>query len=171
MNDMPDRRAIQREVNRQRALDLTLAGATPDEIARELGSTPRTVRDLIYEAFADTVQGNQERAAIYRMLVMARLDRLLTSVWNDAIGGDGVAFDRALKVIQMQAKIIGAFAPKRVDKRTVSMNMDVPLGYEQINAARAAIGLDPLPPVPSGDVRAQDHMASLAHHVDGIKVS
>ena len=51
-----------------------------------------------------------------------RLDSLLYSVWDEAIDGDRGAFDRALRVLERRAKLLGIDAPTKTDIRIAELD-------------------------------------------------
>lgn len=97
------------EHKRQRALAMALAGASYDEIARELGYVNRAgawkLLDALLKARTD------EDLHEYRTLELARLDRLQRAFWDAALAGDHKAAHLVLKVIQARCKVLGLDRP------------------------------------------------------------
>ena len=95
------------------ALELRMAGATYRKIATQLGypnpgNAYRAVARLLTEHA-------RESAEQVRAMELARLDRLLLAVWGKAAAGDVAAVDRALRVMERRARIMGIDAPQKID--------------------------------------------------------
>jgi hypothetical protein len=56
----------------------------------------------------------------WRGLQLARIERLIQSVWSDAIRGRYGAVDRVVSLMRRQAELLGLDAPQKID---VHMNM------------------------------------------------
>lgn len=100
----------------RQALELRKAGATFDAIARQLGfadpsGAHRAVSRAIERIPAQAVNE-------FRAVDVERLDRLFLAVWQPALGGDLKALDRALRILDQRAKLLGL-------NTTVKAEMDV----------------------------------------------
>lgn len=84
------------------ALKLRLSGLSYDDIAAQLGYRDKSGAWRAVESELTKVK--RERASQVVTLDLARLDQLLTAVWNEAIGGNLAAFDRVLKVLERRAR-------------------------------------------------------------------
>ncbi|MCY4108841.1 MAG: hypothetical protein OXG11_07425 [Chloroflexi bacterium] len=90
---------------RRRALELRIRGMTFAEIAHEVGyASPSGAYEAVKAALDSAVF---DAADEYRKLHVARLEALLNSIWNAAREGKLGAIDRALKVLERQAKLLG----------------------------------------------------------------
>ena len=61
----------------------------------------------------------QEPADELRTLELERLDRLLLGVWGQAAKGNQGAVDRALKIMERRARLLGLDAPTKVQQENV----------------------------------------------------
>lgn len=97
------------------AITLRRSGATWDEIAEVLGFPTGHHCQLATEKALQKALDNPEGRAFMRKLAGDRLDRLLRSVWKDSINEGSpthlASMDRALKIIDRQAKLHGLDAP------------------------------------------------------------
>lgn len=103
------------------ACRLRAEGLTFDEVATRLGYADRSAaRRAIEAALAATVA---EPAAILRQLELQRLDALHRTAWAllDAEDADVrlKAIDRALRVMERRARLLGLDAPTRVETVTI----------------------------------------------------
>ena len=97
---------------KRKALELRKAGASYEQIAEMLGYRSKSgaykavslaLRDLLREP-ADSV----------RKLELSRLDDMLMGIWPRVRSGDVLAIDRALKLAERRAKLLGLDAPVKV---------------------------------------------------------
>jgi hypothetical protein len=112
----PEKRARQeRQRERRRlALSLRLAGATYEEIGRQLGCSAPGALHLVTRAVRDA--GRDPAEQLLR-LELDRLDRLQLGVWQRALNGDVEAMDRVLKLMGRRAKLLGLDMPQRHEIR------------------------------------------------------
>jgi hypothetical protein len=61
----------------------------------------------------------QEPADELRKMELERLDRLLLAVWGQAAKGNQGGIDRALKIMERRAKLLGLDAPTKVQQENV----------------------------------------------------
>lgn len=106
---------------RKRALDLRLTGATLAEIAETNECSIATVHQDIRKCLSDIPKSSADEL---RKQEVARLDKLQQACWQDAIHGDLAAIDRALKVIDRRAKMLGLDAPQQVEVTGVDVDLD-----------------------------------------------
>ena len=109
-------RARQRKANA--AIGMALAGATWNDIALVLGyPTARTARVAVERALERELKTDDDRDKM-RRLAGARLDRLLRSVWSEAINPDSpdrfIAVSKAREIIGDHRKLFGLDAPTEV---------------------------------------------------------
>jgi hypothetical protein len=97
----------------RQALDLRKAGASFDAIAKQLGySDPSGAHRAVTRAL-DRIPN--EAAASLRVVEAERLDRLLLAVWKDALAGDLKAMDRALRILDQRARLLGLNLPVKAE--------------------------------------------------------
>lgn len=88
----------------EQALDLRVAGASYRQIAATLKMSLSTAHRLCQRALQEA---KSDEVAEARTAELMRLDRLLMAVWPRASGGDMDAVDRALRVMDRRAKLLG----------------------------------------------------------------
>jgi hypothetical protein len=100
----------------------------------------------------------QESAAQVLELELQRLDRLLMGIWPEAITGDHQAIDRALKIEDMRAKLLGLYnrAPQQDDVRQQHGVIIIPAesSTEEYIAGLRAIRGELPPPTTNGNGHA-----------------
>jgi len=94
------------------ALELRLSGKTFQAIADELGCSKHTAHRLVEQALDATIKEPAERV---REMELHRLDGMFAGFWPQAQQGDAVAAAGCLKVMEHRAKLLGLYAPKRID--------------------------------------------------------
>lgn len=125
--DAASPRRIEAAEKRARALELRKAGATYDQIARQVGFSER---GAAYRAVQTALlEITQEPAQEVRQLELERLDAMLLGLWPAARKGKEGAVDRVLRIMERRAKLLGLDAP-------VKAEMGGKLSYE-------IIGIDP----------------------------
>ena len=85
-----------------KALELRLSGLDYAEIAVRLGYREKSGAWRAVEGELRKVR--HERASQVVALDLSRLDMLLNTVWDRALGGDLAAFDRVMKVLERRAR-------------------------------------------------------------------
>lgn len=104
------------EERRKKALDLRMAGATYEEIARTLkfankGGAWKTVEAALSES-------RKEKADQVMELELARLDRMQRQVFLDAIRGDTKAIAAMIRIMDRRAKYLSLDNPTLTDAVT-----------------------------------------------------
>ena len=91
-----------------------LAGATYQAIAEQLGyANAKGAHKAVASAMKLTLC---EPAEELRELEVARLDAMLLALWRRVQSGDEKAIDRALKIAERRAKLLGLDAPQRLEQ-------------------------------------------------------
>ena len=105
--------AQQRADRDRQALELRIAGADYDSIAQKLGYSSR---GHAYDAVnALLLARAAEPREELRALELDRLDKLLLGIWQQAKGGNLGALDRAVKLMERRARLLGLDAPARTE--------------------------------------------------------
>lgn len=101
-----------KSIDRERkALELRRSGLTYDAISQEIGWTePSAAHKAVKRAIKRSMQDVGEDVL---ELEVARLDRLMEAIWDQAVGGDLQCLDRVLKIAERRAKLLGIDAPAR----------------------------------------------------------
>ncbi len=101
----------------QRALALRRAGHSYDSIAQELGYRDRSGP---YRAVAQALEvAVMEEVQQLRVLESQRLDALLEAVWPQAAQGVLPAVDRAVRILERRARLLGLDAPQQNEVLTI----------------------------------------------------
>lgn len=106
---------------RAKALQLKVAGATYDAIARTLGYAHRgnAQRDIQAALAAIT----KEPAEALKKLELERCDEMLLAIWPRVRKGDFGAIDRALRIMERRARYEGLDAPTRQTITVITEDM------------------------------------------------
>jgi arginyl-tRNA synthetase len=95
----------------RKAVELRKAGLGYQEIADQIGYTHASAA---YKAVRAALRALvKEPAEEVLALELARLDAMLAGIWLDARKGNVLKIDRALKIMQRRADLLGLDAPKR----------------------------------------------------------
>lgn len=96
---------IEAEQRQIRAVELRKAGVGYRQIAEELGyASPSGAYEAVQAALA---KARTEPAEELRGLMTARLDEMLTGVWEAAISGDADSVAAVLRIEERRAKLLG----------------------------------------------------------------
>lgn len=91
------------------AMTLRIAGATYQQIADKLNyADPSGAQKAVERAMQRTIQ---EPADQLRQLELERLDKLWLGIYPKASQGEPVLVDRAIKIMDHRAKLLGLYAP------------------------------------------------------------
>ena len=107
----------QKELNalekQMQALELRKAGVSYARIAEALGyASGSGAHKAVSSALKKTLQ---EPSDELRMLEIERLDAMLAAIWGSVKQGQYGAQDRALKIMERRAKLLGLDAPVKAD--------------------------------------------------------
>ena len=94
---------------------------------------------------------HQEPAFEIRKLEAERLDRLQLSFWQKAIGGDGRALDRVLRIMERRANLLGLDHAHGIAERSLELEA----GRIRLMALAFGRALDSLDPPLTDDQRGQ----------------
>lgn len=98
--------------NQLKALELRKAGVSYQRIAETLGYKDASgAWRAVKSALKKTLQ---EPAAELRTLEVERLDAMLSAIWASVKQGQYGAQDRALKIMERRAKLLGLDAPVKI---------------------------------------------------------
>lgn len=107
--DFGSPRAVRTAERRAEALAMRKRGMTYKEIADALGyKSATTVSSEIKKMLTEMPRENADQL---RKIEVERMDQLLNAMWDKAMGGDGWAVDRCLKIMERRAKLLGLDAP------------------------------------------------------------
>jgi hypothetical protein len=97
----------------QEVMKLRLAGATFQQIARNLGCSVGGAHKACMRAIKRVVEEINEDTEAVLHLELQRLDAMLLGIYPKAAAGDFGAIDRALRIMERRAKYLGLDAPQR----------------------------------------------------------
>lgn len=100
---------------RARAVMLRKAGATFDQIGKELKCTRQNAYKLVSTALKELQEITISETSELVALENERLDSLWLPAYKSAIGGDLYAIDRCLRISERRAKLNGLDAPKNIN--------------------------------------------------------
>jgi len=106
-----------------KALELRKAGLTFASIAIKLGyANPAAAANAVKCHLEKMIE---EPAKEVRQMELARLDDMLLSIWGEVRKGHLGAIDRALKIQERRAKLLGLDAPTKIDFDDAPMPVQV----------------------------------------------
>ena len=102
----------------QQAIKLRMAGATLDDIARQLEfkSAAGAYKSVMRELHA-TAQDMGEGTEAVRQLELRLLDQMQFPLWSQVLAGDIAATTTALRIQERRASLLGLDAPKQIEAR------------------------------------------------------
>lgn len=102
---------VQRAAQRHRILSLRATGMTDEQIAAELDLSAHSVRTTIKKQLKKWAEDDRNNAELVRAQIMFELDQLKRTLYKDAITGDVRKLREVLRIIAMQAEVMGANTP------------------------------------------------------------
>lgn len=121
------------------ALELRRAGASYAAIAEQLGTDRSYAAKIVKRAIGRV---HFEPATDVIKLEAERLDRLQLTFWQRALGGDGRAFDKVLRVMERRARLLGLDHADGVAERSLQLEADK-VRLMALAFGRAIDSLDP----------------------------
>ena len=111
-------RSVAARVRGQQAIKLRMAGATLDDIAKQLDfkSAAGAYKSVMRELKA-TAQDMGEGTEAVRQLELKRLDQMQFPLWSQVLAGDIAATTTALRIQERRAALLGLDAPKQIEAR------------------------------------------------------
>lgn len=105
---------------RRRAWELRIAGLTQQQIGAKLDISQSVVSRMLARARQDAAAATQDVAATATAEQVARLDRMLTALWEKVRNGNERACETVLRIEERRAKLLGldATVRKEVDITT-----------------------------------------------------
>lgn len=118
LNATNSARRLKAAETRRQVVELRMEGATYALIGARLGISQTAAHRHCERAMAEARAEIAAAAEELRSLQYSRLERLLQAVWNSAIEGNHPAIDRALRILEREAKLLGLDAPAKVAPTT-----------------------------------------------------
>ena len=102
----------------QQAIKLRMAGATLDDIAKQLEfKSPAGAYKSVMRELKATAQDMGEGTEAVRQLELKRLDQMQFPLWSQVLAGDIAATTTALRIQERRAALLGLDAPKQIEAR------------------------------------------------------
>lgn len=101
---------------RLKALELRTAGASYRAIAAQLGVSHQQAYEDVAHELEVLAERSQAEAAHVRTLELERLDAMTVAIWQQVRAGNQGAIDRALRVMERRAKLLGIDAPAKEEQ-------------------------------------------------------
>ena len=124
-----------------KALELRKAGLSFSAIATQLGYSNASCAQWAIRACLKAIV--QEPAREVRDMEVARLDDMLLSIWGEVRKGHLGAHDRALKIMERRAKLLGLDAPTKIDFDDAPM--PVQINVNVVDASRKVVDVTDQP--------------------------
>ena len=106
-----------------KAMELRKAGLSFAAIAAKLGyANPSCAQFAVRSCLKSIIE---EPAREVRDMEVARLDDMLLSIWGEVRKGHLGAHDRALKIMERRAKLLGLDAPTKIDLDDAPMPVQI----------------------------------------------
>jgi len=139
--------ALERE---EQILRMRIGGARYQQIADRLGIAPSTVGRALQRGMARWQAQADDLVSEHIGLQLERLDRLLLSVWSDAVKGKLGAIDRVLKIEERRAKLLGLDGAADLNiEHSEAVNVTFKVEYgDPDNPSNPPSAKPPLLPVP-----------------------
>lgn len=99
----------------QEALELRMRGMSQRAIGDAMGISQQAVAYHLKNALLEYQKDIEKNAAKIRAIELSRLERLQAAVWQPALDGNLEAVDKAIKVMDRRAKLVGLDAPKKTE--------------------------------------------------------
>lgn len=107
-------RDVKTEHRDAQALELRKAGASYDQIARQLGFAQKSgAHHSVMRALKASIAMRNAAAEDVLEIELQRLDEMLLGLWSEARKGRWLAVDRVLKIMERRSAFLGLDAPKR----------------------------------------------------------
>jgi hypothetical protein len=98
---------------RLKALQLRMAGASYRAIGSQLGVSEKTAHQDVQRELKAIAEQSAEEAQAVRTLDLERLDAMTIAIWGQVRAGNLGAIDRALRISERRAKLLGIDAPEK----------------------------------------------------------
>lgn len=97
-----------------RALELRKRGLIFEKIGEQMGCSRQMAHNMVSRALAELREKCHEEAEAVRELELQRLDEMFVMAFEQVEGGKLDAIDRALRIMDRRAKLLGLDAPTKV---------------------------------------------------------
>jgi hypothetical protein len=98
---------------RLKALQLRTAGMPYRAIATQLGVSHQQAYEDVQRELKAIAEQSAEEAQAVRQLDLERLDAMTIAIWGQVRAGNLGAIDRALRISERRAKLLGIDAPEK----------------------------------------------------------
>lgn len=118
VNDKNSVRQVSAEEKRSIALELRKSGANFKQIAQKLNCSNRMASNYVNKAIEEVSKLNQNTAQEIIDLEVHRLDAMLLAIAPSVNNGNLSAVDRAIKIMERRAKLLGLDKPVKIAPTT-----------------------------------------------------
>jgi hypothetical protein len=123
----PDK--VNADERKRQAIAMRRTGATFEDIGRALGISTQAAHKAVKRALAELAAMTMDEAASLRALELDRLDRMQAAIWRNVTSGNLSAVDRALRIMERRAKLLGLDAPAKVASTNPEGDEERPFGF------------------------------------------
>lgn len=133
------------ELRRKTVAANLIGGLNYRDLAETLGVSIGTISNDVKVILSRWRREQMRAADDWVQLEVRRLDKMLNTIWNSVVAGDLACMDRALKIMERRAKLLGLDAPEQ----TQGLNVDLMQCTDE-QLERISRGEDPLAVVLTG---------------------
>jgi hypothetical protein len=109
-----------RKDRRQQAVQMRLAGYSPEEIAEQLGYVnPKAASDDIYNAIVGTMTLSDRQIEVLREIESRRMDMMLKALMPGIERGNNRSIEVAIRILERRAKMYGLDSPTQLQVLTL----------------------------------------------------
>lgn len=109
-----------RKDRRQQAVQMRLAGYSPEEIAEQLGYvSPKAASDDIYNAIVGTMTLSDRQIEVLREIESRRMDMMLKALMPGIERGNNRSIEVAIRILERRAKMYGLDSPTQLQVLTL----------------------------------------------------
>lgn len=109
---------VEARERRKYVLYLRRRGKSYETIAHELDISPTRAWQIVKAAYDELLLDTQRDTAEVRDQEVERMDAMLDAIWDRVKEGDEKAIDRALRIQERRAKLMGLDSPTQLDHRS-----------------------------------------------------
>ena len=114
VNSPTSERSLKAADKKIRALELRKAGNNYNQIAEVIGCSARMASNYVNKAIKETTEKTSELTQHVIEIELQRLDDMLLSLKDKIVLGQLGAIDKALKIMERRAKLLGLDKPAKI---------------------------------------------------------
>lgn len=132
------KRKVTTAQRRTQAVALRVAGATFQQIGKQLGITDSAAHKLVVTALQEIATATNEQADTLRQIEIERLDLAILAIAQQVKAGNLGAIDRWVKLSESRRRLLGLDAPTRASNQNWDMSV-----FSDEELVKIAGGADP----------------------------